>query len=218
MLLHPRFQWNHPTVQRLVSIIKEACPTFFSKKSSQYESEEEEEEGPEVESKPLPIDPLFVVAIWFLIEEKYNKDSRWRQYLDLLPPEFDCSTYWSSDTLEIIRGTNLFGRPPFPSLWGDLGSPQLLWFTEGTDQINSVIDQIFTLINTTFGVDSIQRKDVLWAYSIYASRCALPAFLKISSSHCTIQFLLCVYRRYQIERHRWWNRWKQDSDGLGSWW
>ncbi|XP_022156310.1 ribulose-1,5 bisphosphate carboxylase/oxygenase large subunit N-methyltransferase, chloroplastic [Momordica charantia] len=50
--------------------------------------------------------PWISVAL-FLIREKFNDDSRWRHYLDILPRETDSTVFWSEEELAELQGTQL---------------------------------------------------------------------------------------------------------------
>ncbi|XP_022972838.1 ribulose-1,5 bisphosphate carboxylase/oxygenase large subunit N-methyltransferase, chloroplastic-like isoform X2 [Cucurbita maxima] len=50
--------------------------------------------------------PWVSVAL-FLIRENLKDDSRWRRYLDILPPQTDSTVFWSEEELEELQGTQL---------------------------------------------------------------------------------------------------------------
>ena len=46
----------------------------------------------------------------FIIHENAKTDSFWRTYLDILPRNFSTPLWWSPDELEILKGTNIYGK------------------------------------------------------------------------------------------------------------
>jgi SET domain-containing protein 6 len=49
--------------------------------------------------------PLILVMMW----ESKQPDSRWREYLDIMPTTFDSLMFWSPENLAELQGSTIVG-------------------------------------------------------------------------------------------------------------
>jgi hypothetical protein len=151
MIIHPRLQPNHPTTKRLLSIIAEKDPNFLAdpNTATSASADQQQQQQQQDLQTSIQFDPSLVLALWFLIEEDLDPNSQWRPYLDMLPRQFDTPLYWIEDELALVEGSNLH---------------------QGALQLQKKLDRAYEVVHGSFGASHITRQQLVWAFSIYASR------------------------------------------------
>jgi hypothetical protein len=170
LLFHPNVMLHQQTgpgrslTQNMLNRIHLVDPAFFERQAERAASSRGDA------SSPLELDPFLIVAFVMLIEERQKGSaSFWFPYIDLLPNEdaMELSIWWNESTLSLIHGTNLF---------------------EGTRQIQALLHRVYQLVSTQWSFEGISERDIMWAYSIFASRsfavyCPSPSRNESNSSN-----------------------------------
>ncbi|KAL0757579.1 hypothetical protein Bca101_095247 [Brassica carinata] len=99
--------------------------------------------------------PWVSVAL-FLIREKYDEDSAWRVYLDVLPESTDSTIFWSEEELAELKGTQLLSNT--------LGAKEYL------ENEISKLEQEILKPNKDMFPSGITLDDFIWAFGILRSR------------------------------------------------
>ncbi|CAA7031204.1 unnamed protein product [Microthlaspi erraticum] len=99
--------------------------------------------------------PWISVAL-FLIKEKYEEDSSWRVYLDILPESTDSTIFWSGEELAELKGTQLLSNT--------------LGVKEYVENEFSKLEQEILLPNKDLFSSRITVDDFIWAFGILKSR------------------------------------------------
>ncbi|XP_006417064.2 LOW QUALITY PROTEIN: fructose-bisphosphate aldolase-lysine N-methyltransferase, chloroplastic [Eutrema salsugineum] len=99
--------------------------------------------------------PWVSVAL-FLIKEKYDEDSTWRVYLDILPESTDSTIFWSEEELAELKGTQLLSTT--------------LGVKEYVENEFSKLEQEILLPNKDLFSSRITLDDFIWAFGILRSR------------------------------------------------
>ncbi|KAF3497016.1 hypothetical protein DY000_02057716 [Brassica cretica] len=99
--------------------------------------------------------PWVSVAL-FLIREKYDEDSAWRVYLDVLPESTDSTIFWSEEELAELKGTQLLSNT--------LGAKEYL------ENEFSKLEQEILKPNKDMFPSGITLDDFMWAFGILRSR------------------------------------------------
>ncbi|KAG7591601.1 Rubisco LSMT methyltransferase plant [Arabidopsis thaliana x Arabidopsis arenosa] len=99
--------------------------------------------------------PWVSVAL-FLIREKYEEESSWRVYLDMLPQSTDSTVFWSEEELAELKGTQLLSTT--------------LGVKEYVENEFLKLEQEILLPNKDLFSSRITLDDFIWAFGILKSR------------------------------------------------
>uniref|UniRef100_A0A1J3GBN1 [fructose-bisphosphate aldolase]-lysine N-methyltransferase n=1 Tax=Noccaea caerulescens TaxID=107243 RepID=A0A1J3GBN1_NOCCA len=99
--------------------------------------------------------PWISVAL-FLIKEKYEEDSSWRVYLDILPESTDSTIFWSEEELAELKGTQLLSNTLGVKVY--------------VENEFSKLEQEILLPNKDLFSSRITVDDFIWAFGILKSR------------------------------------------------
>ncbi|KAJ0253376.1 [Fructose-bisphosphate aldolase]-lysine N-methyltransferase [Hirschfeldia incana] len=99
--------------------------------------------------------PWVSVAL-FLIREKYDEDSAWRVYLDVLPESTDSTIFWSEEELAELKGTQLLSNT--------MGAKEYL------ENEFLKLEQEILLPNKDMFPSRVTLDDFMWAFGILRSR------------------------------------------------
>ncbi|KAL1207733.1 [Fructose-bisphosphate aldolase]-lysine N-methyltransferase [Cardamine amara subsp. amara] len=99
--------------------------------------------------------PWVSVAL-FLIREKYEEDSSWRVYFDILPQSTNSTVFWSEEELAELKGTQLLSTT--------------LGVKEFVENEFLKLEQEILLPNKDLFSSRITLDDFIWAFGILKSR------------------------------------------------